>query len=232
MTIPLLDLFLVVALAPSSAPDPSNEVDALHHRHDREERDEEGREREPDCFDHDAIVPQQPPPSRDARDLHAVGTLGACSLTATGTCRSAGGLFVLTSNSGGHVPAHDPEVHTMTQYLLSAHSVEGQPREPMTEEQMRAVGARVRALEQEMSSAGALVFGGRLQQPQEATVVRVSGGETLTTDGPFAETKEHLGGFYIIEAASRDDALSWAAKTAGCVSTAIEVRAFWEQSAG
>jgi hypothetical protein len=118
----------------------------------------------------------------------------------------------------------------MPQYLLSAHSVEGKAREPMTDEEMREVYARVRALEDDMKSAGAWVFGGRLHQPDTATVVRVSDGEVLTTDGPFAETKEHLGGFYIIEADDLDGALSWASKTADCVSTAIEVRSFWDQS--
>jgi hypothetical protein len=120
----------------------------------------------------------------------------------------------------------------MPKYLLSAHSVEGKAREPMTDEQMRETYTRVRALEDEMKSAGAWVFGGRLHQPASATVVRVTGGETLTTDGPFAETKEHLGGFYIIEADDLDGALSWASKTAACVDTAIEVRSFWDQSEG
>jgi hypothetical protein len=83
-----------------------------------------------------------------------------------------------------------------------------------------------------MKSAGAWVFGGRLHQPESATVVRVAGGETLTTDGPFVESKEHLGGFYIVEAEDLDAALSWAAKTADCVNTAIEVRPFWDQSDG
>jgi hypothetical protein len=118
----------------------------------------------------------------------------------------------------------------MPQYILSVHSVDGQAREPMTDEEMKSMVTRVRALEDEMKSAGAWVFGGRLQQPDTATVVRVSDGEVLTTDGPFAETTEHLGGFYIVEAEDLDDALSWAAKTAGCVNTAIEVRAFWDQS--
>jgi hypothetical protein len=74
--------------------------------------------------------------------------------------------------------------------------------------------------------------GGRLHQADSATVVRVSNGETLTTDGPFAESKEHLGGFYIVEADDLDSALSWASKTAACVDTAIEVRPFWDQSGG
>ena len=118
----------------------------------------------------------------------------------------------------------------MAQYLLSAHTVEGQAREPMTDEEMKNVVTRVHALEDEMKAAGAWVFGGRLQQPDSAIVVRVSDGEALTTDGPFAETKEHLGGFYIIEAEDLDAALSWASKTAACVSTAIEVRSFWDQN--
>jgi hypothetical protein len=118
----------------------------------------------------------------------------------------------------------------MPQYLLSAHSVEGETREPMTDEEMQQVMARVHALEEEMKSAGAWVFGGRLHEPDTATVVRMSdSGEVLTTDGPFAESKEHLGGFYIIEAEDLDAALSWASKTADCVKTAIEVRPFWDQ---
>ena len=62
--------------------------------------------------------------------------------------------------------------------------------------------------------------------------MRVSEGETLITDGPFAESKEHLGGFYIVEADDLDGALSWAEKTAACVHTAIEVRPFWDQNQG
>jgi hypothetical protein len=118
---------------------------------------------------------------------------------------------------------------TVTQYLLSAHSVEGEAREPMTDEEMKEVMKRVGALEEEMKSAGAWVFGGRLHEPDTATVVRVSGGEVVTTDGPFAESRDHLGGFYIIEAEDLDAALSWASKTADCVKTAIEVRPFWDQ---
>jgi hypothetical protein len=118
----------------------------------------------------------------------------------------------------------------MARYLLSAHSVEGEAREPMSDEEMHEVMARVNALEGEMRSAGAWVFGGRLHGPDTATVVRVSdSGEVLTTDGPFAEAKEHLGGFYIVEAEDLDAALSWASKTSDCVKTPIEVRPFWEE---
>jgi hypothetical protein len=118
---------------------------------------------------------------------------------------------------------------TMAQYLLSVHRVDGEAAEPMTNEEMQQSMARIGALEQEMKSSGAWVFSGRLHQPDTATVVRMSGGEVLTTDGPFAESKEHLGGFYIIEAEDLDAALSWASKTTAAINRPIEVRPFWEQ---
>ena len=117
----------------------------------------------------------------------------------------------------------------MTQYLLSVHSVDGEAAEPMTDEQMRQSYQQVMALQAEMKSTGAWVFGGRLTEPETATVVRMSSGEVLTTDGPFVESKEHLGGFYIIEAEDLDAALAWAAKVSGVVSTPIEVRPFWAE---
>jgi hypothetical protein len=92
----------------------------------------------------------------------------------------------------------------MTHYLLSVHTVEGEARDPMTEEEMQQFMGRVGVLEEEIKSAGAWVFGGALHDPDTATVARVSGDEVLTTDGPFAESKEHLGGFYIIEAEDLD----------------------------
>ena len=114
----------------------------------------------------------------------------------------------------------------MAQYLLSVHSVEGEAREPMAEEEMRQFMERVGVLEKEMKSAGAWLFGGALHEPDTATVVRMSDSEVLTTDGPFAESKEHLGGFYIIEAEDLDAALAWASKTTAAVSKPIEVRPF------
>ena len=114
----------------------------------------------------------------------------------------------------------------MAQYLLSVHSVEGEVGDPMTEEEMRQFMGRVGVLEEEMKSAGAWLFGGALHETETATVVRVSDGEVLTTDGPFAEAKEHLGGFYIIEADDLDAALGWASKTSAAVAKPIEVRPF------
>ena len=114
----------------------------------------------------------------------------------------------------------------MAQYLLSVHSVEGDVREPMTEEEMRQGFQQVGILEAEMKSAGAWLFGGRLHEPDTASVVRISNGEVMTTDGPFVESKEHLGGFYIIEADHLDAALDWASKVTRTINAPIEVRPF------
>lgn len=119
----------------------------------------------------------------------------------------------------------------MAQYMLSAHSVEGEVREPMTEQEMRDSYKEVALLEQEMKSACVWVFVGRLHEPDTATVVRIADGEVLTTDGPFVESKEHLGGFYIIEAPDLDAALGWATKVTRAVNTPIEVRPLVDLSA-
>ena len=114
----------------------------------------------------------------------------------------------------------------MARYLLSAFSVEGAVREPMTDEEMQQSWKQIVVLEQEMKSAGAWVFSGRLHEPDTATVVRMSDGKVLTTDGPFAESKEHLGGFYIIEAKDIDAALGWASKVTQAINSPIEVWPF------
>ena len=119
----------------------------------------------------------------------------------------------------------------MPQYLLSVHIVEGEPPEPMSDEQMQQFMQRIGSLEEEMKSSGAWLFSGRLHEPDTATVVRMADGEVLTTDGPFAESKEHMGGFYIIEAADLDAALGWASKTSACIERPIEVRPFRDTSA-
>jgi hypothetical protein len=116
----------------------------------------------------------------------------------------------------------------MARYLLSVHTVEGQSRPPMTREQMQELMRKVGALEEEMKSADALVYSGRLTGPEKAAVVSVVDGEVLTTDGPFAEAKEHLGGFYIVNADDIEEALSWGQKTSACIGSPIEVRPFSE----
>jgi hypothetical protein len=117
----------------------------------------------------------------------------------------------------------------MTRYLLSVHSVEGEARPATPDEEMEKFMARVGALEAEMKSAGAYLFGGRLHAPDTATVVRASDGGVMTTDGPFVESREHLGGFYILESADLDAALAWAAKVTEAINAPIEVRPFWDE---
>lgn len=114
----------------------------------------------------------------------------------------------------------------MTHYLLSVHSVEGEVREAMTEERMQQMQQQIGAIEEDLKSTGAWVFSGRLHEPDTATVVRESGGQVLTTDGPFVEAKEHLGGFYIIQAADLDAALAWAARVTAAIKAPIEVWPF------
>jgi hypothetical protein len=123
------------------------------------------------------------------------------------------------------VPAEYQGV-VMAHYMLAVHSGQGEAREPVSEEETHRSFVRLGEIEQEMAAAGAWVFSGRLHEPDTATVVRVSGGEVLTTDGPFAESKEHLGGFYVIEAADLDAALGWAGKVTEAIGVPIEVRPF------
>jgi hypothetical protein len=114
----------------------------------------------------------------------------------------------------------------MAHYLLSVHSVAGEIREPMTDDEMKESFRQIGILEAEMKSSDSLVLSGRLHEPDTATVVRISNGEVLTTDGPFAESKEHLGGFYIIEADNLDAALAWATKVTKTIKRPIEVWPF------
>ena len=108
----------------------------------------------------------------------------------------------------------------MKQYLLGVYQPEGVLPPKDLEKVMRDVDA----LQQELKDAGAWVFAAGLHPPSTATVVRVKDGEVLMTDGPYAEGKEHLGGFTIIRAPDLDAALEWARKTARVITLPIEVR--------
>lgn len=111
----------------------------------------------------------------------------------------------------------------MKQYLLSIYQPDGgTPPPEVLQKVMREVGALI----QETKAAGAWVFNGGLNPPSTATVVRLRDGETLLTDGPYAEGKEHVGGFIIIKAADLDSALEWGRKTARVIGLPIEVRPF------
>ena len=114
----------------------------------------------------------------------------------------------------------------MTRYMLSVHSAQSEVREPMSAEEMQHSWQQIGILEAEMKSTGAWVFSGRLHEPDTATVVRLANGEILSTDGPYAEAKEHLGGFYIINAEDLDAALALAAKVTRVIGAPIEVRPF------
>ena len=114
----------------------------------------------------------------------------------------------------------------MTQYLLAVHSVEGEPMP--SQEQMQLAYKDVDALNTELQSSGVWVFAGGLQPSSSATVVRAQGGQIVTTDGPFAETKEQLGGFWIINVADLDAALEWARKATVACAAPVEVRPFQE----
>ncbi|HEY0807721.1 MAG TPA: YciI family protein [Pseudonocardiaceae bacterium] len=110
----------------------------------------------------------------------------------------------------------------MRHYLLSVHGVTGEEMPPP--ETVRQMFDDVAALNDELRAAEAWVFGGGLYPPESATVVRVDGGDVVMTDGPFAETKEHLGGFWVIRADDVDAALAWAVKASVACQKPVEVR--------
>jgi hypothetical protein len=114
----------------------------------------------------------------------------------------------------------------MRQYLLAVHMIEGEPAPP--EDQVQRMYKAVDAFNAEVQSAGAWIFAGGLHPPETATVVRSQNGQVVTTDGPFAETKEQLGGFWVIRAPDLDAALAWAAKGSEACGAPVEVRPFQE----
>ncbi len=109
----------------------------------------------------------------------------------------------------------------MKQYLLSVYQPVGDPPPP---EILGPIMERVGAWSQDLKAAGAWVFTAALHPTSTATVVRASGGDTIITDGPFTEGKEHLGGFTIISVPDLDAALDWARKFTEITTLAVEVR--------
>ena len=114
---------------------------------------------------------------------------------------------------------------TAVKYLLLIYTSE---TEDATRASDAALGAAVMAeymtYTQDLNKAGKMVAGEALQPIATATTVRIRDGKTQTTDGPFAETKEQLGGFYLIEARDLDEALAWGARIPGARYGSIEVR--------
>ena len=112
----------------------------------------------------------------------------------------------------------------MPQYLISMYQPDGDavPSPEVLEPIMR----KIAAIRDELQAAGAWVFAGGLHPASTATVLRVKDGDVMTTDGPYVEGKEHIGGFTIITAPDLDKALEWAGKYAQATRLPTEVRPF------
>jgi hypothetical protein len=119
----------------------------------------------------------------------------------------------------------------MTQYLLSVHSDGTEDFENMPPEELQRIFDAVDVFNEEVRAAGKWVFAGGLAPIESATTVDNTKGEALVTDGPFAESKEHLGGFWIIEAADLDEALDWAQRGSAACAGKVEVRPFQDEPA-
>jgi hypothetical protein len=98
----------------------------------------------------------------------------------------------------------------------------------LTEEEESAMLARYGQFQEEMTGRGVLQGGERLRPTSDSTTVRVRDGETLTSDGPFAETKEQIGGFYLVDCKDLDEAIEIAAQIPSAAIGSIEVRPIWE----
>jgi len=112
----------------------------------------------------------------------------------------------------------------MKQYLLAVHMIEGEVLPP--EEEIQASYQATDAFNRELMASGNWVFAGGLLPPDTATVVRAQGGKVVTTDGPFAESKEQIGGFWVIQADDLDVALEIARRASEACRRPVEVRPF------
>ena len=111
----------------------------------------------------------------------------------------------------------------MPQYLVAIHHSDNY--DPSLEDE--AMGRDIDALNEEMEAAGARIFVGGLQPARNAKSLRERpDGEVVITDGPYVETKEHVGGFWVLKAADLDEALAWGRKAAIACRASVEVRAF------
>src|SRR5688572_3722656 len=115
----------------------------------------------------------------------------------------------------------------MTQYLMAVYMVEGEP--VPTGDVLEQMYKDVDAFNQEIQAAGKWVFGGGLQPADIATVVKAQGGDVITTDGPFPEAKEQIGGFWIVNCADLDEALALAARATVACRAPVEVRPFQDE---
>ena len=111
----------------------------------------------------------------------------------------------------------------MALYLLSLYQPDGPIPPP---ERLAGIMAELAVVNRDLKASGSWVFAGGLHPPSTATVVRVKDGEALITDGPFVESKEHLGGFTVIRAPDLDVALEWGRRVAKATTLPVEVRPF------
>jgi hypothetical protein len=114
----------------------------------------------------------------------------------------------------------------MTQYLLSVHHDGTEDFENMPPEEMQRIFAAVDTFNEEIKASGNWVFAGGLLPIEDSTVVDATGDQPVITDGPFAESKEYLGGFWVIEAADLDAALEIARRGSKACAGKVEVRPF------
>ena len=117
----------------------------------------------------------------------------------------------------------------MSQYLLSVHTVEGQEMPSL--EEMQPVFEAVDRFNQKLQAEEAWVFAGGLNPIESARTVDNTGAAPIISDGPFAESKEWLGGFWVIEAPDLDAALVWAAEGSKACAAKVEVRPFQDEPA-
>jgi len=115
----------------------------------------------------------------------------------------------------------------MTQYMLSVYGTDENPY--ATDEEMQKAFAAVEAFNDEVRAAGKWVFAGGLAESSSATVVDATAGEPVITDGPYVESKEVLGGFWVVEAADLDEALDLARRGSAACAGKVEVRPFQDE---
>lgn len=111
----------------------------------------------------------------------------------------------------------------MTQYLVAIHHPDGYDGSSEDEAMHRDIDR----LNDEMVAAGIRLFVGGLRPAGEARAVRRRGRDLMITDGPYLETKEHIGGFWVLELPNMDEALDWGRKAAAACRANVEVRPFW-----
>lgn len=114
----------------------------------------------------------------------------------------------------------------MTQYFLNVIEPVMEPGFTPPPEFLEPIMRKLNIVNDELQASGQWVFAGALNGPDATTVVRHQDGETLMTDGPYVEGKEHLGGFTIVDCPDLDAALVWASKFAEATGLPIEVRPF------